>query len=72
MNGHRFVIELNGEPVGLVIGERQGYRFYAAASHFAEFERRLFSSPAQAEDACRTLIAQPLASVKFLLGMASL
>jgi hypothetical protein len=58
MTGHRYVIELKGESAGLVVGERQGFRFYAAASHFAELEQRLVRSPGQAEDACRLLIAR--------------
>jgi hypothetical protein len=55
MTGQRYVIELEGEPAGIVVGERAGYRFYAVQSHYASLEARLFRSPGQAEHACRAL-----------------
>ena len=55
MTGQRYVIELEGEPAGIVVGERTGFRFYAVQSHFACLEQRVFRSPGQAEHACREL-----------------
>jgi hypothetical protein len=55
MTGQRYVIELEGEPAGIVVGERAGFRFYAVQSHFACLEQRVFRSPGQAEHACREL-----------------
>ncbi len=55
MTGQRYVIELEGEPAGIVVGERTGFRFYAVQSHFSSLEQRLFRSPGQAEHACREL-----------------
>jgi hypothetical protein len=56
MTLQRYLIELHGEAAGLVVRDSQGYRFYAAASTFADLESRIFRSPAQAEAACRHMI----------------
>jgi hypothetical protein len=57
MTDQRFVIELRGEPAGLVVGERRGFRFYAAASTFTDLEQKVFRSPGHAEDASRAVLA---------------
>ena len=62
MTGQRYVIELQGEPAGIVVGERAGFRFYAVQSHFSSLENCLFRSPGQAEHACRELAEDARAS----------
>ena len=61
MTGQRYVIELEGEAAGIVVGERAGYRFYAVQSHYASLEAQMFRSPGQAENACRELVEEDCA-----------
>ncbi len=71
MTDQRYVIELGGEPAGLVVAERSGFRFYAAASTFVDFDMRVFRSPGHAETACRDLIArQSLAPANAGIGQS--
>ena len=68
MTDQRFVIELRGEPAGLVVGERSGFRFYASASTFTDLERKIFRSPGHAEDACRAVLASQAAAAESSFG----
>ena len=74
MTGQRFVIELEGEPAGIVVGERAGFRFYAVQTHYASLEGRLFRSPGQAEHACRDLADRedsfPFAEAEWIVAPA--
>jgi hypothetical protein len=51
--GLGYVIELGGDAAGLVVKEHNRFRFYAAEKRFAGLERKLYRSPAEAENACR-------------------
>ncbi len=53
--GINYVIELGGEAAGLIVKEGNRFRFYAAAKSYADLERNLYRSPAEAEDACRRI-----------------
>ncbi len=70
MTATRYVIEVRGEPAGLVVAERIGFRFYASASTFADLEQRIFRSPGQAEDACRKLVSHQAISRQRDAGVA--
>jgi hypothetical protein len=52
----RYVIELGGDAAGLVVKEKSRFRFFAAEKRFASLDRRLYHSPAEAENACRSLL----------------
>ncbi|MGE3475102.1 MAG: hypothetical protein AB7H70_04780 [Rhodospirillaceae bacterium] len=51
----RYVIELGGVAAGLVIQDKNRYRFFASDRNYAPLERRLFRSPDHAEQVCRRL-----------------
>lgn len=51
----RFVIETGGRVVGLVVQEKDGFRFYAAKRRYADMEGMLYRSAGHAEDACRKI-----------------
>lgn len=51
----RYVIEFGGVAAGLVIQDKNRYRFYASDRNFAPLERRLFRSPDHAEHVCRRI-----------------
>jgi hypothetical protein len=46
-----FVIEVEGDAVGLVVKEREGFRFVASNRDHLPLEGRLFRSPNAAERA---------------------
>ena len=52
----RYVVEISGHAVGLVVQERGGFRFFASAVEVSPLNRLLFVSPRRAEDACRGLL----------------
>jgi len=52
-----YVIEIAGEPAGIVARLNRGFAFYAARTPFHRLEARQFRSPADAERAVRTLHA---------------
>ncbi len=52
----RYIVEVSGHSVGLVVQERRGFRFFASADEVAPLNRLLFTSPRRAEDACRALL----------------
>jgi hypothetical protein len=51
----RYVIELGGVAAGLVIQDKNRYRFFASDRTYAPLEQRLFRSPDHAEQVCRRL-----------------
>ncbi len=51
----RYVIEFGGVAAGLVIQDKNRYRFFASDRNYALLERRLFRSPDHAEQVCRRL-----------------
>ncbi|MCA0200690.1 MAG: hypothetical protein LCH56_07580 [Proteobacteria bacterium] len=51
----RYVIELGGVAAGLVIQDKNRYRFFASDRTYARLEQRLFRSPDHAEQVCRRL-----------------
>jgi hypothetical protein len=51
----RYVIEFGGIAAGLVIQDKNRYRFFASDRNYAPLERRLFRSPDHAEQVCRRL-----------------
>lgn len=53
--GSSYVIELGGEAAGLVVKDGNRFRFYASSKSYADLERNLYRSPAEAEDACRRI-----------------
>ena len=55
----RYVIELGDTAAGLVVQDKQRYRFFASHEAFVQLDRRLFRSPDHAEAACRRLRATP-------------
>lgn len=54
-DGAGYVIELAGEPAGLVVREGNRFRFYASSKNYAALERRLYRTPGEAEHACRRM-----------------
>lgn len=52
-----YVIEVAGEPAGIVARLGKGFAFYAARQPFHRLEARTFASPGAAERAARDLDA---------------
>ncbi len=52
---HGYVIELAGDAAGLVVKEGNSFRFYSAGRDFSGLDRKLYRSPAEAEEACRRI-----------------
>lgn len=48
-------IEAFGEDAGLIVAQRNGFRFYAANARYTALEGRLFKDIAAAERAAREL-----------------
>jgi hypothetical protein len=46
-----FVIEVDGDAVGVVVKEREGFRFVASSRDHLPLEGRLFPTPTAAERA---------------------
>jgi hypothetical protein len=59
----RYLIEVAGDPVGLVVQERGGFRFFSSSKDHGRLDRRMFRSPGHAEQACIDLINWPTALV---------
>ena len=51
----RFVVELEGRGVGVLIAERSGYKYFAADSSTSRLDGRRFSSPTAAQNAVTAL-----------------
>ena len=50
-----YVIEISGEPAGIVARLNKGFAFYAARTPFHRLEAQVFRSPLEAEKAVRLL-----------------
>ena len=57
--GHAYVIEVAGEPAGIVARDGRGFRFHAASHAFRSLEGRAFRRPSDAERAARELARKP-------------
>ena len=44
-----YIIEVRSEPVGIVVRDRGGFRFFAAAEPFFRMDGRFFRSAREAE-----------------------
>ncbi|KQY14964.1 hypothetical protein ASD36_25535 [Rhizobium sp. Root1334] len=53
------VVELNGEAVGALIREDNGFRFLAVRYGVWSLDGRLFSNPSEAKHAVKALLAKP-------------
>lgn len=51
----RFVLEVEGRGVGVLIAERSGYKYFAADRTTLSLDGRRFASPAQAQNAVTEL-----------------
>ena len=50
-----YIIEVNSKPVGIVVRDPDGYRFFAASRRFYQMDGRLFRNAREAERAARRL-----------------
>ena len=55
----RFVVELEGRGVGVLIAERSGYKYFAADRSTSSLDGRRFSSPTAAQNAVTALRTPP-------------
>jgi hypothetical protein len=53
-----YIIEISDMAVGIVIGERAGYRFFASSQAFHSIDGRLYPTPRAAETSARALAEQ--------------
>ena len=51
----RFVVEIEGRGVGVLVAQRTGYKYFAADQSTARFDGRNFASPSQAQNAVSAL-----------------
>ncbi len=54
-----YIIEVNSTAAGIVVRDRQGFRFFAASHDFNSMEGRLFRSAREAEVAARETLSKP-------------
>ena len=57
-----YIIEVSSQAAGIVVRDRLGYRFFAAAQPFFRLDGRLFRSARDAERAARQLANSDLAA----------
>jgi hypothetical protein len=50
-----YIIEVNSKPVGIVVRDPDGYRFFAASPRFYRMDGQLFRNAREAEHAARRL-----------------
>jgi hypothetical protein len=50
-----YIIEVGSHPVGIVVRDTYGYRFFAASRRFYRMEGQLFRNAREAERAARRL-----------------
>jgi hypothetical protein len=46
-----YIIEVGSQPAGIIVRDREGYRFFAACFRFNRLEGQLFRNPREAERA---------------------
>jgi hypothetical protein len=51
-----YIIEVNSQTAGIVVRNREGYRFFASSQRFNRLEGRLFRNAREAERAARRLV----------------
>ena len=51
----RFVVEIEGRGVGVLVAQRSGYKYFAADHSTARLDGRNFASPSQAQNAVSAL-----------------
>jgi len=54
--GRRWIVEVSGRQVGMVVPEGSGLMFFAAAPEVWSMDRQIFDSVGDAERAARTLL----------------
>jgi hypothetical protein len=59
-----YIIEVGSQPAGIVVRNREGYRFFAASHRFNRLEGQVFRSAREAERAATRLANgdQPVAA----------
>ncbi|MBU6463803.1 MAG: hypothetical protein KGK01_17025 [Bradyrhizobium sp.] len=59
-----YIIEVGSGPAGIVVRDREGYRFFAASHRFNRLEGQLFRNAREAERAALRLVngEQPAAA----------
>ncbi len=50
-----YIIEVGSKPVGIVVRDPDGYRFFAASQRFYRIDGKLFRNAREAERAARRL-----------------
>ncbi len=53
-----YIIEVSSQAAGIVVRDREGYRFFASSRQFNSLEGRIFRNPREAERAARRLAKQ--------------
>jgi hypothetical protein len=48
---NNYIIEVGSEPVGIVVQDGTGYRFFAAAQRYFALEGQMFRTPRDAQSA---------------------
>ncbi|MDJ0944521.1 MAG: hypothetical protein QNJ30_13720 [Kiloniellales bacterium] len=51
----RFVVEIEGRGVGVLVAQRTGYKYFAADHSTARLDGRSFATPSQAQNAVSAL-----------------
>lgn len=51
-----YIIEVSSEPAGIVVRDKAGFRFFAAAPRFFRLEGQLFRSAREAERAAARFV----------------
>ncbi len=51
----RFVVEVEGRGVGVLVAQRSGYKYFAADRNTARLDGQHFASPSQAQNAVSAL-----------------
>ena len=51
----RFVVEIEGRGVGVLVAQRSGYKYFAADQSTARLDGHHFTSPSQAQNAVSAL-----------------
>ena len=54
-----YIIEVNSQTAGIVVRDREGYRFFASSHQFNPLEGRIFRNAREAERAARRLADEP-------------
>lgn len=52
-----YIIEVNSQTAGIVVRDRQGYRFFASTHAFNRLEGQLFRNAREAERAAHRLVS---------------